>query len=230
MGPDDNWITSFDRFEVDVARGELRRDGQPVPVEPKVLDLIAYLARRPGEVISRDDLIAAVWEGRIVSDSAISSCIAAARTALGDDGAAQRLIRTIPRRGFRFVGEISSPDQPVLPALRDKPSVAVLPFQNMSADPEQNYFSDGITDDIITDLSRYNELFVIARHSSFIYRDIELAASEIARELCVQYIAEGSVRRADNRIRVTARLIDPWEGNELWAERYDRELTDVFEI
>ncbi len=114
------------------------------------------------------------------------------------------------------------------PPTRDKPSVAVLPFQNMSGDPDQDFFSDGITDDIITDLSRYSELFVIARHSSFAYRDSDAAPVEIARELGVRYIAEGAVRRAGNRIRVTARLIDPQAGNEMWAERYDRDLTDIF--
>jgi TolB-like protein/thioredoxin-like negative regulator of GroEL len=229
MDSRDNGIIRFDRFELDPGRAEFRCDGQTVAVEPKVLDLIVHLASHPGELQSRDDLIDAVWGGTIVSDSAISSCIASARKALGDDGKAQRYIRSIPRRGFRFDAEIQAGDW-AAPALPDRPSVAVLPFQNMSGDPDQVYFSDGITDDIITDLSRYDELFVIARHSSFSYRDSPLEAREIARALGVQYLAEGNVRRAGNRIRVTARLIDPWAGNELWAERYDRELTDIFEV
>ncbi len=219
---------AFDEFEIDPARGELRRAGAPVAIEPQVLDLIAHLAGRPGQIVTRDELIAHVWGGRIVSDSAISTRINAARAALGDDGAAQRIIKTVPRRGFRFEAAIR--DAPGTPGARDKPSVAVLPFQNLSGDPEQTYFSDGITDDIITDLARYAELFVIARHSSFAYRDSDLSLVEIAKALQVQYFAEGSVRRVGDRIRVTARLIDPLAGNELWAERYDRDLTDIFEV
>ncbi len=181
----------FEDFELDATRGELRRDGAVVPIEPQVLDLIAHLAARAGEIVTRDELIEHVWGGRIVSDSAISTRINAARAALGDDGTAQRLIKTVPRRGFRF--EVAVRDAAgAPPPTRDKPSVAVLPFQNMSGDPDQDFFSDGITDDIITDLSRYSELFVIARHSSFAYRDSDAAPVEIARELGVRYIAEGA--------------------------------------
>lgn len=222
-------IIIFEDFELDPARAELRRAGAVVALEPQVLDLIAYLASRPGQIVSRDDLIDGVWSGRIVSDSAIASRINAARAALGDDGSAQRLIKTVPRRGYRFEAETAAAS-PARPALPDKPSVAVLPFRNMSGDPEQAYFSDGITDDIITDLSRYDELFVIARHSSFAYRDSARPMAEIARDLVVQYIADGSVRRSGNRIRVTAQLMDPWAQQQLWAERYDRELTDIFEV
>lgn len=221
-------LLAYEGFEIDTARGELRRDGVAVPVEPQVFDLIAHFARHPGQIISRDDLISAVWGGRIVSDSAISSRINAARTALGDDGTAQQIIKTIPRRGFRFEAQRAAANP--APPLPDKPSIAVLPFQNMSGDPDQMYFSDGITDDIITDLSRYAELFVVARHSSFAYRDSATPPADIARELGVQYIADGSVRRAGDRIRVTAQLIDPQAGNQLWAERFDRELRDIFEV
>lgn len=223
-------IIEFEDFEVDLTRGELRRGGNAIGVEPQVFDLIAVLSTRPGEMLSRDDLIREVWGGRIVSDSAISSRINAARAALGDSGQTQRLIKTIPRRGFRFEGKIRDAENAPIPSVTDKPSVAVLPFQNLSGDSEQTYFSDGITDDIITDLSRYAELFIIARHSSFAYRDTGKAVDEIARELGVQYIVEGSVRRAGDRIRVTVQLIDPSAGNQLWAERYDRELKDIFEV
>jgi TolB-like protein/tetratricopeptide (TPR) repeat protein len=220
---------SFLDFRIDPVAGELSRGGERVAVEPQVLDLIAYLAAHPQSLVTKDELIEHVWGGRIVSDSAIASRINAARTALGDDGSAQRLIKTIPRRGFRFEAETRSPASEG-PALPEKPSVAILPFQNLSGDPEQTYFSDGITDDIITDLSRYDELFVIARHSSFAYRDASAPLVEIARELGVQYIAEGSVRRFGDRVRVTARLVDPHDGNEVWAERYDREVTDIFDV
>jgi TolB-like protein/tetratricopeptide (TPR) repeat protein len=226
---EENHILAFGRFELDAARGELRREGARIPVEPQVFDLIAFLAANPGRIVTKDDLIAAVWGGRVVSDSAIASRINAARAALGDDGTRQRVIRTIPRRGFRFELEGGRPVS-AAPEGRDRPSIAVLPFENLSGDPEQRYFSDGITDDIITELSRYDEIFVIARHSSFAYRDGSVPAAEIAAELGVQYIAEGSVRRAGGRIRVTAQLIDPAAGRQLWAERYDRDVADVFEV
>ena len=216
-------------FRLDPVAGELTRDGTTIPVEPQVLDLIAYLAANPQRLVTKDELIEHVWAGRIVSDSAIASRINAARSALGDDGTQQRIIKTIPRRGFRFEPETSAAAK-TGPSLPEKPSVAILPFQNLSGDPEQAYFSDGITDDIITDLSRYDELFVIARHSSFAYKNADTPLADIARALGVQYIVEGSVRRAGDRVRVTARLIDPHGGNEVWAERYDREVTDIFEV
>jgi len=234
-------LIRFDDFEIDPRRGELRKNGLAVPIEPQVLDLLAFLASDPGRVFSRDEIIDAVWGGRIVSDSAISTRINAVRQAVGDDGREQRIVRTVPRKGFMFVPDIhgatSSRDERIssrsegaaLP-LPSKPSIAVLPFENMSGDPEQAYFSDGITDDIITELSRYDELFVIARQSSFAYRDRALEASEIARQLGVGYILDGSVRRAGDRIRVTAQLIEASAGNQTWAERYDRSLEDIFEV
>ncbi|SDL65813.1 winged helix-turn-helix domain-containing tetratricopeptide repeat protein [Aliiruegeria lutimaris] len=216
-------------FQLDPDRGELTRTGAPVAVEPQVFELIAHLARYPGRLITRDELIEHVWDGRIVSDSAISSRINAARMALGDDGTVQKIIKTIPRRGYRFEPTVGASPK-LVSAAPVNPSVAILPFENLSGDPEQSYFSDGITGDIITDLSRYDELFVIARHSSFAFRHTQKPTAEIARELGVDYIAEGSVRRAGDRIRVTARLIDPLAGNELWADRYDRDIRDIFEV
>src|ERR1700704_2023062 len=177
-------IYLFQDYSLDVDRQELRRRADLVPVEPQVLDLLQYLIRNRDHVVSKDDLIAAVWNGRIISESALSSRITAVRHAVGDSGAQQRLIRTIARKGFRFVGEIreeqTSEDggsansalqmiaraPPALP-LPDKPSIAVLPFQNLSGDPEQEYFADGVVEDIIGALSRMRWLFVIARNSSF---------------------------------------------------------------
>ena len=223
-------IISFEDFRIDLKRGELRKGEHLVPLEPQVLDLITHLVTHPGTIISRDDLIENVWSGRIVSDSAISSRINAARAALEDDGQAQRLIKTIPRKGYRFDGKVDEEGRRPLNSSTEKPSVAVLPFRNLSGDPDQSYFSDGITDDILTDLSRYAELFVIARHSSFSYRDTNTPVAQIAQELGVQYIVDGSIRRSGQRIRVSAQLIDPAVGNQLWAERYDRELRDIFEV
>ena len=224
-------VFAFLDFEVDQSRGELRCDGIPVQIEPQVLDLIACFAENPGKVLSRDDLIEIVWGGRIVSDSTISSRINAARFALGDDGVRQGVIRTIQRRGFRFEPELrEAVNAGAASSPTDKPSVAVLPFRNMSGDPEQTYFSDGITDDIITELARYRELFVIARHSSFAYRDTAVTPTQIAQELGVQYLLEGSVRRSGQHLRVTVQLIDPASGTHLWVERYDRDIEDIFEV
>lgn len=230
MGEPDREILSFEEFTLDLGKAELRKRGVPVPVEPQVLDLITAFAQRPGTLLSRDDLIELVWGGRIVSDAAISSRISSARAVLGDDGNVQRVIRTVPRRGFRFEAEVREVSREPAGPVTDKPSIAVLPFQNLSGDPEQTYFSDGITDDIITELSRYSELQVTARHSSFFYRASDQPASAIARELGVQYLAEGSVRRAGNRVRITVQLIDPNSGSQIWAERFDREVTDIFEV
>lgn len=238
-------IISFEGYEIDLRRGELRKADKVIPVEPQVLDLLAFLASQPGRVLSRDEIIDAVWNGRVVSDSALSTRINAARRALGDDGKTQLMIRTVPRRGFLFVpsvevveanaaGELSSKSATAsvasVRALPDKPSVVVLPFENMSGDPEQAYFSDGITDDIITDLSRYDELFVIARQSAFTYRDPSRDLDEIARELGVQHVLEGSVRRAGDRVRVTTQLIDMRTRNHIWAERFDRNIGDLFAV
>ena len=221
---------SFLDFQLDSSRGELRQGNHSISLEPKVLDLISHFVRHPGELVTRDDLIQTVWEGRIVSDSAISSAINAARVALGDDGTAQRFIKTIPRRGFRFEIPVEADTTEPPRFSQDKPAIAVLPFENLSGDLDQRYFSDGITDDIITDLSRYNELFVIARHSSFAFRDSSIARSKIAADLGVRYLVEGSIRRIGQRVRMNVQLVDTSAGNTLWAERYNREMRDIFAL
>jgi TolB-like protein len=199
----------FGVYEIDFGTGEIRKAGKPLSVEPQVFVQIVLLASRAGDLVSRDEIIEAVWAGRIISESAIATRINAARAALVDDGKAQKVIQTVRRRGFRFVGVEPTPDL----TLPDRPSIAVLPFENMAGDPEQEFFSDGITDDIVTELARYDELFVTARNSSFAYKNQRVAVSEIARELGVQYVLEGGVRRAGGRVRVTAgRLCHPHGG------------------
>ncbi len=229
MGADGDRIFRFERFEVDLTRNELRRDGTPISVEPQVFDVLSVFVRNNGQILTRDDLIEEVWGGRIVSDSAISTRIKDARAVLGDDGTTQRFIRTLPKRGFIFEAEVTA-GSPVNLAPSTKPSIAILPFRNLSGDPEQAYFSDGITDDIITDLSRFRELFVSARYSSFAYRDSAAPLTEIAETLGVQYIVNGSVRRAGSRIRINVELIEPEAGHQIWAERYDREVSDIFDL
>src|SRR5579862_766609 len=237
----------FSNHTLDIDRRELLRDRDAVAVEPQVFDLLVYLVENRDRVVSKDDLIASVWCGRIVSDSTLTSRINAARRAVGDTGQAQRLIRTIARKGFRFVGDVrtqanadksspagASPDQAAetqpAPPLPDRPAIAVLPFVNMSGEPEQEYFSDGISEDIITALSKLRWFFVIARNSSYIYKGKPVHMKQIAEELGVGYVVEGSVRKGGDRVRISAQLNDVATGSHIWAERYDRELADVFAV
>jgi DNA-binding winged helix-turn-helix (wHTH) protein len=189
----------FEDYVLDTDRRELCRAGEFVGIEPKAFDLLVHVIANHERVVSKDDLIAAVWEGRIVSESALTSCINAARVAIGDSGEAQRLIRTFPRKGIRFVGGLRQEQADVAggivadsheaprskPGLPHKPSVAVLPFANMGGGPDQGYFADGITDDIITELSRFSDLFVIARNSSFQYKSRPVDVRQVGRELGV---------------------------------------------
>ena len=237
-----------DHHVLDVARRELTRDGAAIAVEPQVFDLLVYLIEHRDHVVSKDDLMAAVWGGRIVSESTLTSRINAARRALGDSGDAQRLIKTIARKGVRFVAAVEAqpspaaapaagravesapdPERAALPQ-PDRPTIAVLPFTNMSGDPEQEHFSDGITEDIITALSKLRWFFVIARNSSFTYKHRTVHLQQIADELGVRYVLEGSVRKGGDRVRITAQLNDVATGSHLWAERYDRSLADVFAV
>jgi TolB-like protein/tetratricopeptide (TPR) repeat protein len=227
----------FEDYALDPDCRELLRGTAPVAVEPQVFDLLLYLIRNRERVVSRDDLLAAVWRGRIVSESALSTRINAVRAALGDSGAAQRLIRTLPRKGLRFVGPVLEDDgfaeaSPVEPQIgvSEKPSIAVLPFTNLSGDPEQDYFIDGIVEDITTALSRNHAFFVIARNSSFFYKGKQVDTKRIAQELGVRYLLEGSVRKSGSRVRVTGQLIDAGSGHHLWADKFDGGMADIFEL
>ena len=225
----------FGNHVLDTDQCELRRGSEPVAVEPQVFDLLVHLVENRHRVVSKDDLVASVWGGRIVSESTLTTRINAARRAVGDSGVKQELIRTIARKGLRFVGDVhiqpeeARAERPALP-LPDRPAIAVLPFTNMTGDPEQEYFSDGIAEDIITELSRYPDLFVVARNSSFAYRGKATRVTNVARELGVHYVLEGSVRRAGHRVRITAQLIDAATDQHLWAQRYDRDLEDLFSV
>jgi TolB-like protein/Flp pilus assembly protein TadD len=231
----------FEDCVVDTDRRELRRGPAPVPVEPQVFDLLVHLIRHRDRVVSKDDLLAAIWHGRIVSESALFNRVNAARSAVGDSGDQQRLIKTLPRKGLRFVAEVREdpglPAKPVMaapeppnPPLPERPSLAVLPFVNLSGDSTEDYFADGISEDLITGLAQIRWLFVIARNSSFVYKHRTVDVKQVARELGVRYVLEGSVRRADSRLRITAQLVDAVTGGHLWAGRYDRALGEIFAI
>jgi TolB-like protein/DNA-binding winged helix-turn-helix (wHTH) protein/cytochrome c-type biogenesis protein CcmH/NrfG len=241
---------------LDTDRRELRRGAEAVAVEPQVLDLLICLVQNRNRVVTKDDLIASVWGGRIVSDATLTSRIYAARKAVGDDGHGQKLIRTIARKGLRFVVDVRARsdaaepaleidtglaiDPPLMDELREpgglalplpeRPAIAVLPFDNLCGDPEQEYFSDGISEDIITALSKLRWFFVIARNSSFIYKGKAVHMKQVAEELGVNYVLEGSVRKEGGRVRITAQLNDVVTGSHIWAERYDRDLADVFAV
>jgi len=238
----------FDNHALDTDRRELHRGSERIAVEPQVFDLLVYLVQNCDRVVSKDDLIASIWHGRIVSDSTLTSRINAVRKAVGDSGEDQKLIRTVARKGLRFVGTVhakSNGAKPVHAAgpldkvgeqsraglpLPDRPAIAVLPFVNMGGDAEQEYFSDGISEDIITALSKLRWFFVIARNSSFIYKGKAVHLKQVADELGVRYVLEGSVRKGGDRVRITAQLNDVATGSHIWAERYDRELADVFAV
>jgi TolB-like protein/Flp pilus assembly protein TadD len=238
-------IYRFEKYSLNADRQELQCGSELIAVEPQVFDLLHYLVCNRERVVTKDDLIKNVWGGRIVSDSTLTSRVTAARQAIGDSGKDQRLIRTVARKGLRFVGEVEEYQPstagmggggvqhnmaPPVPGLPDKPSIAVLPFTNMSGDPAQEYFSDAITDDIISALSRLRWFFVIARNSTFAYKGQTLDVKQIGRELGVHYLLVGSVRKSGQRIRVPCQLIDAISGSHIWVERYDRELIEIFAL
>jgi len=233
-------VLAFGDHRLDIKRRELRRGTELIDLEPKVFDLLAFLVQNRDRVVSKDDLLQQVWGGRIVSESALTTRLNAVRRALGDDGTAQRLVRTITRKGIRFVGdvtEISDPATPAVAATRSiaqplvapRMSIVVLPFANLSNDPEQ-YFADGITEDLTTDLSRIRHSFVISRNTAFTYRNKPVGTKQIGRELGVRYVLEGSVRRSSNKVRVSAQLIDAETDAHLWADQFDGDISDLLAL
>jgi TolB-like protein len=244
MGVDQKTIYRFDRFTLNLVRGMLlAEDGSELSLRPKSFVMLQHFVANAGRLVDRDELMQAVWPGVFVSDDSIGQCITEIRRALGGDG--QRLLRTIPRRGYRLAVPASVASSPEVRAAprdamtsdrappaaaipSDPPMIAVLPFQNMSADPDQEYFADGMVEEIITALSRIRWLFVIARNSSFTYKGQAVDVKHVGRELGVRYVLEGSVRRSMSKVRVTAQLIDASSGTHLWAENFDGPLEDIF--
>ena len=260
----------FAEFEIDLSQQELRRRGEAVHIEPQVFDLIVHLVRNHDRIVSKDELIETIWNGRIISEAALSSRINGARRALGDNGNEQALIRTLHKRGFRFVGEVqavTAPDADARAArlaaddgaareyvpvsvsvsaevrrLDDvvseavkaesvtRPSIAVLPFGNMSDDPENDYFSYGLTEDIIRLLARNRWLSVISRHSTVAFQGRTVDAREIGEQLGVRYVMVGSVRKSRDTVRITAELVRAADSKQLWSDKYDLQLEHIFDI
>ena len=233
----------FEDIVLDPDRRELARGSEAIAPGPQVFDLLLHLVRNRERVVTKDDLIEAVWGGRIVSESTLTSHINAVRKAIGDSGEEQRLVRTIARKGYRFVGDVRESAASEPPgrtahrepsaeplALPDRPSIAVLPFLNLSDDPSQEYFVDGVVEDIIAAMSRMSGLFVIARNSSFTYKGRAVDVKQVGRELGVRYVVEGSLRQSANRVRITGQLVDATIGANLWSERFDGRIDDIFAL
>jgi adenylate cyclase len=241
----------FGSFILDLDRLCLRGPAGEIDLRPKSFEVLRYMVQHSGRVVAKDELMATVWSDVTVTDDSLTRCISEVRRAIGDEG--QRILKTVPRRGYLL-------DAPVIPDrnsataaagetarsrvprgeretdwseaadLTDGPFIAVLPFANLSGNVEEDYFSDGFTEDIITELSRLSELRVIARHSSFQYKGKVVDVRQVGRDLGVRYVLEGSVRRSGYRIRVIAQMVDAASGAQRWAERWDSKLEDVFAI
>jgi adenylate cyclase len=236
----------FEGFTLDVARRSLRAADRTVALRPKSFEVLRYLVENADRLVTKEELIKAIWPNVVVTDESLAHCVSEVRQALGDSK--QTIIATMPRSGYRFAAAVSRmvTDAGATPLAvaevkgapfssdagqgLDRPSVAVLPFANLSGDPQQDYLSDGIAEDITTELSRFSELLVIARNSSFQYKERAVDIRQVGRNLNARYVLEGSVRRSGDRIRITAQLIDAVTGAHRWAERYDRELHDIFVV
>lgn len=224
---------AFGPYAVDTERLEFFEGGEAIQLQPQVFALLVHLIENRERVVTKDEVIAAVWDGRIVSDGTLNARINSLRAAVGDDGKRQEVIRTLPRRGFRFVAELADePEAPSSPssAASDPQSIAVLPFENLSHDPEQDYFATGLTEDLITDLSKTADLHVVARQSAFAVQQTTSDVIEIGRALSVRYVLQGSARKVGRQVRINVQLVDAETGANVWADRYDRTLDDIFAL
>ena len=225
MGTDE---ITFGPFRLDLKQRILSREGEPVRLGTRTLDILCALASANGELVTKDSLMAAVWPNQVIEDNALQVQVSALRKALEEGKDGQSYVITVPGRGYRFTSQSSGA---TLAAARSlSRSIAVLPFLNMSSDPEQEYFADGMVEEIIAGLSRVKWLLVIARNSSFVYKGKAVDVKQVARELGVRYVVEGSVRKAGHRVRITVQLVEAETGIQLWVERYDRQLDDIFAL
>lgn len=239
----------FASFALDAKRYELCDGGLARHVEPLVFDLLLFFVRNPGRVAGREEIVDQVWGGRAVSDATISSCVKAARRALGDTGDAQRYIKTVRGRGFEFSGQVMTLDDgpiavpaglPPVPEAQPRPArrvpepsstpvLAVLLFANLSAEVDE-YFADGLTEDIITNLSRFRDLRVIANASTFHFKGRAVDIAELRDRLNAGYVVQGSVRRAAGRVRISVQFIDAANAQQIWGDHYDRDMQDIFAL
>lgn len=233
-------IHAFGPFRLDSEAEILFRGEEALPLGRRAVALLRALLERSGKPVTKDALIDAAWPGLAVEDSNLTVQIAALRRVLAEEPGGDHWIETLPRRGYRFIGPQGTASiaetipTPVEPAARppsvDKPSIAVLPFTNLSGDPQQDYFAEGMVEEIVTGISRIKWLSVISRNSTFIYKNKPAPVDEIGRKFGVRYVVQGSVRKSGNRIRIGAQLVDAETGTHLWIEQYDRVLEDVFAL
>ncbi len=241
----------FGHFELATERYELRRNGIALHAEPLVFDLILFLLRSPGRVVSREEIVDEVWQGRLVSEATIDGCIKSARRILGDSGDNQSYIRTVRGRGFEFAATVTALDEPSVNSWPEQPPehpgegigpnesapsgtaprpvLAVFPFANQSAAAD-DYFADGLTEDVVTNLSRFRDLRVIAAGSTLQFKGRSINVPEFCRQMRAAYVVTGSVRRAAGRIRITVQLIEGVSCVQLWGDRYDRDIGDIFDL
>jgi TolB-like protein/Tfp pilus assembly protein PilF len=228
----------FGEHSLDVDRHELRHGSEQIAIEPQVFDLIVYLLRNRDRLVSRDDLIDGVWGGRIVSDSAVTTRINAARRALGDSGTAQTIIRTIPRKGVRFIADVSEEGSaaaavPPVPVIVEpqppfaKPSILVLPFRNISGDPGQDYLTDAVTSDLTVDLSQMRDIAVISAETALTYKRSSLDIRQIGRDLGVRYLVVASIGRSGDLVRTNVQLLDAFSGEQLWGDRFEYRFVEL---
>ena len=227
----------FGNFTLDVDRCELRLGADRVELEPQVLSVLSYLIQERARIVTRGDLIATIWNGRLVSDSTINSRIAAARRVIGDAGNSQSLIRSFPRRGYRFVGSVETESQAgdhaaaaSLVPLSQHASIVILPFTNLSREAEQDGFIEGLVDDITTALTQFRHLVVVPRSIGASYKGRTSDVTRVARELNVRYALEGTLRKEGTHIRVNAQLVDSRTGANLWARRFEGDLDQGFQL
>ena len=229
------YLYEFEPFRLDPGTGRLQRDGAQVPLGQRAVILLLALLRAHGAVVTKEELFDAAWPDQSVEESNLSVQIAALRKALGTAEDGQSPIQTAARRGYRFaapVREVQQPSETTEPGLTGdgRPGIAVLPFQTLGGDPGQNWFSEGITRELVSALARFRELFVISANSSFRYQGTGHDLKQVARELGVRYLLEGSIQRGANRVRIVANLIDATTGAQIWTDRLDGDLADIFAL
>ncbi len=222
---------------VDPTLGEIRKDGQTIKLEPRAMQLLMCLAQRPGEVLSVEELLNVVWKDVVVSHDSVYAAVAALRRSLDDDPKNPTYIANVARRGYRLIAPVAPwTDASVeagtrtVSALTDRPSIVVMPFTNLSGDRAQEYFSDVLTEDITTELSRWRFLAVRPRSASSRYRGVAVDTKRVARDLNVRFVVEGSVRRMEERIRISVRLVNADSGSQIWVEKFDRGMDEIFVV